>query len=409
MGRRLGILETVEGTTVPLDTGRDTSPVPRPPEPPATPLAKLAEADRHLLAIGAEVATLREELARLREEAGERTQLLAERDAVIAELGGLLPTLEQARVEAVREAESAQSALTRAEARFSAQAGRFAELERRLATVDATTTANERAVAELEARLAEERSKREGAERGVGEALVYTRSAERSLAEARTRLEALSGDHERLLVERMEERSLAQRRSDEAAAAIRASESRLTRETERAEALERERRNLEAALSQHVAGLSALESDLAQARDEEHRGARAIAAPAPYFRIETSRTVPHVRFVLLVGGVLDATSAAVDTLLFGSRHSLDMRHFGDNLARVRERIVVEAQHRGRGTSSLLRPPQTAARVAGRKLARALRPGRGGAWGVRIRRGARVPGPPRRALPVRAQGIPGARP
>jgi hypothetical protein len=405
-------LETVQGTTVPLDTGRDTSPVPRPPgppdAPPTTPLAKLAEADRHLLAIGAEVATLREELARLREEAGERAQLLAERDAVIAELSGLLPALEQARIEAVRDAEGAHAALTRAESRSSAQAGRLAELERRLATVDASTAANERAVAELEARLTEERSKREGAERAVGEALVYTRSAEHSLAEARTRLEALTGDHERLLAERLEERALAERRSDETASALRASESRLARETERAEAVERERGNLESALSQHVAGLSALESNLAQARREDEV-VRVAAARSPHLRVESVRTLPQLRVVLLIGGVLDATSAAVDTLLFGSRHSLDVRHLGDNLSRVRERLVVEAQHRGRGTASLLRPPQTAARVAGRTLARALRPGRRATWGVGIRGISRRPASPRGALPVAAQGIPGSGP
>jgi DNA repair exonuclease SbcCD ATPase subunit len=297
-------LETVQGTTVPLDTGRDTSPVPRPPgppdAPPTTPLAKLAEADRHLLAIGAEVATLREELARLREEAGERAQLLAERDAVIAELSGLLPALEQARIEAVRDAEGAHAALTRAESRSSAQAGRLAELERRLATVDASTAANERAVAELEARLTEERSKREGAESSLAEAVGRTRSVEQSFAEARTRLEALTGDHERLLAERLEERALAERRSDETASAIRASESRLARETERAEALERERRNLENALSERVAGLSALEAKLARARSE-HEDAKAVDPERPQLAAVPSSST-HLRFVVRAGG-----------------------------------------------------------------------------------------------------------
>ncbi len=98
----------------------------------------------------------------------------------------------------------------------------------------------------------------------------------------------------------MEERSLAQRRSDEAAAAIRASESRLTRETERAEALERERRNLEAALSQRVAGLSALETKLARARSE-HEDAKAVEPDPPYRAAATSSST-HLRFVVRAGG-----------------------------------------------------------------------------------------------------------
>src|SRR4249919_1278672 len=119
-----------EGTELPLEAGSETGMSLRPPEDdPATPMAKLAEADRHLLAIGAEVATLREELARLRVEAGQRAELLAEREVVIAELSGLLPTLEEARVGAVRQAESASVALTRSEARLFEQTAHLAGLQ----------------------------------------------------------------------------------------------------------------------------------------------------------------------------------------------------------------------------------------------------------------------------------------
>ena len=121
---------------------------------------KLAEAaDRHLRAIGAEVAALREELARLREEASERAELLVEREVVIAELSGLLPTLEDARVEALRQAENASAALVRTEARLSEQATRVTELQGRLATVEADTAARERLVADLEARLSHEQKR----------------------------------------------------------------------------------------------------------------------------------------------------------------------------------------------------------------------------------------------------------
>ena len=115
---------------------------------------------------------------------------------VIAELSGLLPTLEEARVSAVRQAEGASAALSRSEARLAEQAGRFTELERQLATVDATNAAHQQVVVELEARLEAERTKREGSERALVEAQARTQSVERSLAEARSRLESLSGDHE---------------------------------------------------------------------------------------------------------------------------------------------------------------------------------------------------------------------
>ena len=266
-------METVEGTELPLEAGREERVSLRPPaSDPTTPMAKLAEADRHLLAIGAEVATLREELARLREEAGERAELLSEREMVIAELSGLLPTLEEARVSAVRQAEGASAALTRSEARLAEQAGRFAELERQLATVDATNAAHQQVVAELEARLEAERTKREGSERALVAAQAHTQSVERSLAEARSRLESLSGDHERLLAERAEERAQAQRQAD----------------------------TLEAALSRRVAGLSELEASLARVRSE-HEEVKAVAPERPYL-VKDSSSLTHLRFVLRAGG-----------------------------------------------------------------------------------------------------------
>ena len=291
-------MEKGEGTELPLEAGNEGRMSLRPPEDdPATPMAKLAEADRHLLAIGAEVATLREELARLREEAGQRAELLAEREVVIAELSGLLPTLEEARVGAVRQAESASAALTRSEARLSEQTAHLAGLQRQLATVEATTAAHEQVVAELEARFQVER---EGSERALAEAHARTQSAERSLAETRSRLETLSGDHERLLAERAEERELARRQAEETSAAIRASESRLARETNRVETLEQELETLEAALARRVAGLSAIEANLAQVRSE-HEDVKTVAPDRPYLGAE-SASLTHLRFVLRAGG-----------------------------------------------------------------------------------------------------------
>ncbi len=267
---------------------------------PATPMAKLAEADRHLLAIGAEVATLREELARLREEAGERAELLAEREVVIAELSRLLPTLEEARTDALRQAEDASAALTRSEARLSEQAGRFAELQRQLATVDANNAAHERVVAELEGRLAAERVKGDGSERALAGALARAQSAERSLGEARDRFEGLSGDHERLLAEREEERTVAERQAEVTSAAVRASESRLSREAKRVETLERELGTLEPALAERVVRLSELEAELAEARSE-HEEVKAVGTDPPMRSAELSSR-GHLRFVLRVGG-----------------------------------------------------------------------------------------------------------
>src|SRR5207342_2759339 len=123
-GSILRVMNTGEDTGAPLEPPREGRPSP-PAEPgggdPAIPKEKLAEADRHLRTIGAEVAALREELARLREEASERAELLVEREVVIAELSGLLPTLEEARIEALRQAEDASAALSRTEASLSEQ------------------------------------------------------------------------------------------------------------------------------------------------------------------------------------------------------------------------------------------------------------------------------------------------
>jgi hypothetical protein len=162
-------MDTVDGTGAPRgpqdDEGRPGPPAKPGREKPATPAEKLAEADRHLLAIGAEVDALREELQRLREEASERGELLVEREVVIAELSGLLPTLDEARVQALRQAEAASAALVRTEARLSAQATQVADLQRQLATFEADSAARDELVAALEARVADERTKREALER----------------------------------------------------------------------------------------------------------------------------------------------------------------------------------------------------------------------------------------------------
>ncbi len=340
-------------------------------------MAKLAEADRHLLAIGAEVATLREELARLREEAGQRAELLAEREVVIAELSGLLPTLEEARVGAVRQAESASAALTRSEARLSEQTAHLAGLQRQLATVEATTAAHEQVVAELEARFQVER---EGSERALAEAHARTQSAERSLAETRSRLETLSGDHERLLAERAEERELARRQAEETSAA----------------------------LARHVASLSDLGADLARVRSE-HEDVKTVTPHGPYLAAESS-SLTQLRVVFRVGGVRDATSAVVDALLPGSRSASGARLLGDNLRRSGDKLVIEAQLRRRGAqaASWALPPRTAAlEAAGRRLAKALRPGNGDSWGVAIRRSARAGKHARATLPVHARTVSGA--
>jgi hypothetical protein len=158
-------MDTIEGTGAPLEPhgreGRSESSLPEPDsERATTPRERLAEADRHLLTIAAEVTALRDELARLREEANERAELLTEREVIIAELSGLLPTLEESRIDALRQAEEASAARGRAEALLAEQTARATELQAQLAAVEADAATREGLVADLEARVAEERARR---------------------------------------------------------------------------------------------------------------------------------------------------------------------------------------------------------------------------------------------------------
>ena len=183
---------------------------------------------------------------------------LVEREVVIAELSGLLPTLEEARVEALRQAEDASAALLRTEARLSEQAARVTELQGQLATVEADTAARERLLADLEARLAAERAEREN------------------------------------------ERAEARRQAEEGAAAMRLAESRLLQEKKRVETLEQELETLEAALARRVAGLSELEATVSQVRSEHEEVRAAVVADHPYSPAGSS-SLGHLRFVLRAG------------------------------------------------------------------------------------------------------------
>jgi len=298
-------METVEDTRHPLGPGRDGGVVlggsePRIASNPSTPIAKLVECDQHLSSIGAEVATLREELARLREEADERGELLAERDIVIAELGGLLPTLEEARVQARRQAQDASAALAGAEARVSEQKTQVIELRRELEAIDATKAEHDRIVAELEAGLAGARAKLEETERARAEAHARAQSAEPALAEARERVEDLSADRDRLLLERDDERARARQQAEETSAALGAAEARLARQTTRVETLERELDTIGAALAQRVGRLAQLEAELVQAGVElAPQKTEAVEVPYPS---EEPRGSSHLRFVLRAGG-----------------------------------------------------------------------------------------------------------
>ena len=314
---------TVEDTGAPLEphSGESRPSPPAEPGDPATPKEKLAEADRHLRTIGDEVAALREELARLREEASERAELLVEREVIIAELSGLLPTLEEARVEALRRAEDASAVLLRTGARLSEQAAQITELHGQLATVEADTAARERLLADLEARLAEERAEREN------------------------------------------ERAEARRQAEEETAAARLAESRLVQEKKRVETLEQELETLEAALARHVAGLSELEATVSQVRSEHEEVRAAVATDHPYLAAG-SQSVHHPRLAFWVVGVWDATSAVVDALLPRSRPALDV-HLADS--RTRERTIVQARDRGVETPSGVARPHAAMREAGRWL------------------------------------------
>jgi len=285
---------------------------------PAAEMAKIADTDRHLRVIGAEVVGLRDELARLREEAEERTKALAEREVVVAELSGLLPTLEEARINALRRAETASVALTGAEARVSEYAGRIVGLKQQLAAVTAASATHERTVVELETRLAAEQAKRDGTERALGEALAWTRSAERSLSEARARLEAVSVDHEGLLLEGKEEHAVEQR-PEKTSTADRAPESHLSRETAHIDRLERERETLDVALARHLARLSDFEADLAHAR-REREAARAVA----YVRLLSDKLL-RARELAITEAAREASRRLADAFRAGSRESRTVR------------------------------------------------------------------------------------
>jgi hypothetical protein len=369
--------DLIEGPTPPLEPhggeARPASPAEWGGEELPTPKEKLVEADRHLLAIGGEVAALRDELSRLGEEANARAELLAEREVVIAELSGLLPTLEDARIQAQRQAEEASAALFRAEARLSEQAARVNDLTTKLATIEADRATRGELIADLQARVAEERAKREGSERAQVDAVTRTQSTERSLAHARNQLQSLFSEHERVLAEHEGERAEARRQVEELAAAARLSESRLGQEKERVEALERELEALEAALARHVTGLSQLEAAVSQVRTEHEEMRTAIAHANPQVAVE-SPSLDHPRAVFWVGGVWDATSAAVDALLSRSRSvqgkpDVDMT-VGDDHTRAWS--VSQARAHRISTPSGPPRPQAAMREVGRRLADVLR-------------------------------------
>jgi hypothetical protein len=295
-------METVEGTKSPPGAELHEMP-PRPGwpsgEPERRPTTPLADADRHLVAIGAEVAALREELTRLRKDAAERAELLTERETVVAELSGLLPALEAARLEALRRADDASAELTHSEARVAEYASRVIELQQQLDAIGQAGAAHHRTVEDLEARLAEESGQREESDRALAVARVVANAAEHATSEALERLASLSGAYERLLAEREEGNAREQRHAEETSAAMRAAESRLARESSRVEALERELETLEASLADRVVSLSKLEAELAEARSE-HRAVSALGA-VPHPPVEPTSS-SHLRFVLGSGG-----------------------------------------------------------------------------------------------------------
>jgi hypothetical protein len=155
-------METIDRTRPALGSPDEGAPLVEPDGgvvgEPAAPIVKLAEYDRHLSSIGAEVAALQEELVRLRADADQRAHLLAEREVVIAELSGLLPTLDEERVRARQQAEDASAALADADARLAAQTARVAQLERELEEVGTALGRRVRRLAELEGELAEARA-----------------------------------------------------------------------------------------------------------------------------------------------------------------------------------------------------------------------------------------------------------
>ena len=231
-------------------------------------------------------------------------------------------------------------------------------------------------MAELEARLEAERAKREGSERALARRRRDTQSAERSLAEARSRLESLSGDHERLLAERAEERAQAQRQADETSAA----------------------------LARHVASLSELGANLARVRSEheEVRPSPPIVPTSPPSR-RASRS-----FVSSCGSAACGTRRVRSSTRCspGSRSSSGVRLLGDNLRRSRDKSSSKLSSVAGGLPSWALPPQTAALEAGKRLAKVLRPGNGESWGVTIRRSHACSKHSRAALPVRTPAISG---
>jgi len=254
----------------------------------APPIEKLAECDRHLVTIGTEVATLQEELARLREEAEGRDQLLVEREAVIAELSDLLPMLDAERARARRHAESATVALKRADAILSEQAARVLTLEQEMEGARARTVERDRAHEELGTRLAEANAKVEEYARALADAEARARAAE----PAQQQLEALTAEREHLLATMRDEREHARLQAEEASASLGSAEARLAKESTRAAALERELMSFGSALAERVGRLAELEAELAEGGT----------------RVDRERSVPihvrtgHVCFVLVAGG-----------------------------------------------------------------------------------------------------------
>ena len=269
----------------------------------SSPIAKLAECDRHLTSIGAEVASLRHELARLREEAQGRDKLLEEREVVIAELSGLLPTIEEERIRARRQAQAASAALTKRETSLREQTARVSKLERELEAFRAAMVERDRAGAELEASLAGAHAKLEDTRRALAEAESRAQAAE----PAQLQLEALSAERDNLVVSLREERERAQLQAGEASDMLSTANARLKRESMRTAALERELTTFGAALAQRVGRLADLEAELAETRRQVDTQ-RSADRSAPGVPAEVR--AGHLRFVLVAGGYTLSESGA---------------------------------------------------------------------------------------------------
>jgi hypothetical protein len=218
-------------------------------------------------------------------------------------------------------------------------------------------------VADLEARVTEERTKREGSEQARTEAFARTQHTERALAQAQRRLKSLFAEHERVLGERDDERAEARRLAEERAADARLFDLRLSQEKKRVQALERELETLEAALARHVAGLSELGVAVSQARSEQEE-VRAVVA-SDRARVAAAQSLDQPRLVFWVGGVLDATSAAVDALRSRSRPGLHQHLDARSYERRADVTLPESSARAPR-------PQAAMRDAGRWIADVLR-------------------------------------